>query len=112
MSIVAISLVQATQLPSAVAAQYTAPANSRVVIKHCNFTNTTASAVTVTAYIINSGGSVTDAGKIYDAYSIAAHTAFKADSLIGAVLNAGDTLQCYASAATSISMNANGIIQT
>lgn len=111
MSLAAITLVQNLQLPGAAAVQYTAPANSKVIIRHAVFVNTTAGAITVTAYIIPTGGSVTDAGKIEDATSIAAHTAFTSPNLAGIVLNAGDTLQCFASAAASISLNASGILQ-
>jgi len=111
MSLLPLTLVQNSQLPNAVAIQYTAPTLSYVVIRHVVFTNTTAGAVTVTAYIVPSGGSVADSGKVLDAYSIAAHTAYVSPELAGVVLNAGDTVRCFASAATSISMNASGIIQ-
>lgn len=111
MSFSAITLVQNIQLPNVVAVQYTAPANSKVIIRHAVFTNTTAGAVTVTSYIIPNGGSVTDAGKIEDATSIGGHTPFTSPNLAGCVLNQGDTLQCFASAATSISMNVSGILQ-
>lgn len=112
MSLVSISLVQNLQLPNAVAAQYTCPTNSRVIVRHVVFTNTTAGAVTVTAYVIPNGGSVADSGKILDAYPIQAHTSYVSPELSGVVLNAGDSIQCFASAATSISMNASGVQQT
>lgn len=111
MSLQAITLIQNLQLPNAVAVQYTAPANSKVIIRHAVFTNTTAGAILLTAYIIPAGGTVTDAGKIEDATSIAAHTPYSSPNLAGCVLNQGDTLQCFASAATSISMNVSGILQ-
>lgn len=112
MALTAITLVQATQLPNAVAVQYTCPVNSRVIVRHVVFANTTAGAITVTGYVIPSGGSVTDAGKVLDAFSIAAHSIYVSPEYAGVVLNAGDTIQCFASAATSISMNASGIQQT
>lgn len=110
MSISPITLVQATQLPNAIAVQYTCPVNSKVVIRHVVFTNTTAGAITVTAEIVPSGGSTGDSATILKAFSIAANTAYVSAELAGCVLNTGDTLQCFASAATSISMNASGIL--
>jgi len=112
MSLSGITLVQAVQLPNSVAAQYTCGANSQVIIRHAVFVNTTSGAITVTAYIIPNGGSVTDAGKVLDTFSIAAHTAYVSPELSGCVLNAGDTLQCFASAASSVSLNVSGIRQT
>lgn len=111
MSVSPITLVQATQLPNAAAAQYTCPANSKVVVRHGVFTNTTAGAVTCTVEIVPSGGSAGDPSKILDAFSIAAHTAYVSPEIAGVVLNAGDTIQAFASAATSISANISGIIQ-
>jgi hypothetical protein len=112
MSFQAITLVQGTQAPNAVAAQYTCPANSKTIIRHGVFTNTTAAPVTLSVYLVESGGSVTDARKILDVYSIAAHTAYTSPEVSGVVMNAGDTLQTVASAATSISQNVSGISQT
>lgn len=112
MSLTAIPLVQNVQLPSAVAIQYTCPASMQIIVRHVVFCNTTAGATTVTGYIVPNGGSVTDAAKILDAFSIAGHTAYTSPELSGVVLKSGDTIQCFASAATSVSMNASGIQQS
>lgn len=111
MSLTATPLIQAVQLPNAVAIQYTCPAATQIIVRHVVLTNTTAGAITVTAYIIPNGGSVTDAGKILDAFSIAGHTAYTSPEFGGVVLKSGDTIQCFASAAASVSMNASGITQ-
>ncbi len=112
MSLTAISLVQGIQLPNAAATQYTCPANSKVIIRHVTFTNTTSGAITVTAYVIPSGGSAGDPTTVVSAQSVAAHATYVSPELSGCVLNAGDILNAFASAVTSISMNASGIIQT
>src|SRR5450631_1918676 len=112
MSLIAIPLIQNVQLPNAVAVQYTCPAAMQIVVRHVVLTNTTAGAITVTAYIVPVGGSVTDAAKILDAFSIAAHTAYTSPEFSGVVLKSGDTIQCFASAATSVSMNASGVQQS
>jgi hypothetical protein len=112
MSLKAITLVQNIQLPNAVAAQYTCPTNSLVIVRHVVFTNTTAGAITVTAEIVPNGGSTGAAAQILSALSIAGNTAYVSPEFSGVVLNAGDTIQCFASGAASISMNASGIQQT
>ena len=112
MSLKAISLVQAVQLPNAVGIQYTCPSASAVIVRHVVFTNTTAGAVTVTAEIVPNAGSTGNAAMILSVFSIAGNTAYVSPEFSGVVLNAGDTIQCFASAATSISMNASGIQQT
>lgn len=112
MSLTATSLVQGVQLTNAAAIYYTCPANSRMVIRHVVFTNTTAGAITVTAYVVPSGGSVGDPTTVLKVFSIAGNTAYTSPELSGVVLNAGDTLQALASANTSISLNAAGIAQT
>ena len=112
MSLKAAALVQGVQLPSSVAAQYTCPANMSVIIRHAVFTNTTAGAITVTAYVVPSGGSVGDPTTVLDAFSIAGKTAYTSPELSGVVLATGDTLQCFASGATSVSLNVSGIQQT
>jgi hypothetical protein len=111
-SIAPITLVQATDAPNAAAAQYTCPANSKVVVRHAVFVNHTAGAVTLSVYVVESGGSVTDARKVLDVLSIAAHTAYVSPELAGVVLNAGDAIQTVASASASISQNISGILQT
>ena len=112
MGLSAVPLVQGQQLPNSVATQYTCPANSQTIIRHAVFTNTTSGAITVTAYVVPQGGSAGDATTVISALSIAAHTAYVSPELSGCVLAAGDTLQCFASAGTSVSLNVSGISQT
>jgi len=112
MSLIATPLIQAIQLPNAVAAQYTCPASTQIIVRHVVFSNTTGGAITVKGYVVPSGGSVTDAAVVLPTTSIAANTPYVSPEFSGVVLKAGDTIQCFASAATSISMNASGIQQT
>lgn len=112
MSFTAISLVQAVQLPGSATAQYTCTANSKVIVRHVTFTNTTGAAVTVTAEIVPSGGSAGAAAMIMSAQSIAGNATYVSPEFSGVVLNAGDSIQCFASAGSAISMNASGIQQT
>jgi hypothetical protein len=109
MSLIAIPLVQAVALPATVAIQYTCPAAMQIIVRHVVFTNTTAAPVALTGYVVPNGGSVTDAAKILDAFSVAAHTAYTSPEFSGVVLKSGDTIQCFGLA---ISMNASGIQQS
>jgi hypothetical protein len=63
------------------------------------FTNTSAVAVTVTAYAVPSGGAAADGNAIIKAKSIAANDYLDIDL---PAMKAGDFLQALASAATSI----------
>ena len=112
MSLTAAALVQNTQLPSSVAAQYTCVANSRVIIRHVVFCNTDTGSRAITAYIVPSGGSPGPTNMVIDAQSVAAGAAYVSPELSGCVLNAGDSLQCFADTGAKVSMNANGIVQT
>lgn len=112
MSLKAVPLIQNIQLPNAIAIQYTCPANMSVIVRHVVFNNSTAGPITVTAEIVPNGGSTGAAAQILNAYSIAANTAYTSPEFSGVVLNSGDTIQCFASAAASISVNASGIQQT
>lgn len=107
-----IPLVQAVLLPSAVAVQYTCPANSRVVIRHVTFCNSDTSARTVTAYVVPSGGSVGAGALQIDAASIASKATYVSPELSGVVMNAGDTLQSFADTGAVVAMSASGIQQT
>ena len=112
MSYQAITMVQGTFAPSSTAVQYTQPAASKGIVRHAVFTNITGSPATLTIYIVESGGSVTDARKILDAYSINAHTAYTSPELSGVVLNAGDVIETLAGTGSAIAQNISGILQT
>ena len=116
MTIRALPLVRNIQLPNAVAAQYTAPANTVTIIKRAVFTNTSAGARTITAHVVPSGGSVANATMLINGQALAvppgAGSSYVSPELAGVVLNAGDTLQCFADAATSVTLSVNGIQQS
>lgn len=107
-----IAMVQNLLLPNAAAVQYTCPVNSRVVIRHVTFTNDDTGARTVSAHIVPSGGSVSAATLVMDVQSISSKATYVSPELSGVVLNAGDTLQCFADTGAKVAMNASGIQQT
>lgn len=116
MTVRAIPIVRNVQLPAAVAAQYTAPPNATTILKRSVFTNTSAGARTVTAHVVPSGGSVSNATMLINGQGLAippgAGSSYVSPELAGVVLLPGDTLQCFADAASGVTLSVNGIQQT
>lgn len=116
MTVRAVPIVRNLQLPNAVAAQFTSPANTITVIKRAVFTNTSAGARTVTAHVVPSGQAVANATMVINGQALAippgAGSSYVSPELAGIVLQPGDSLQCFADAATSVTLNVNGIQQT
>lgn len=112
MSLAVTALIQAVDLPAAAAPLYTCPASQMVLVKHVVFTNHTSGSINVTAYIVPAGGSASAAAQILSAFAIAGNTAYTSPEFCGIVLKTGDSIQCFASSAASVGMNANGIVQS
>lgn len=116
MTVRAVPIARNLQLPAAVAAQYTSPANTTTIIKRAVFTNTSAGARTVTVHVVPSGGAASVSTMLINGQALAippgAGSSYVAPELAGVVLNSGDSLQCFADAAASVTLNANGIQQT
>ncbi len=64
--------IVAAQLTNAAATYYTAPANTKVVLKKLTFTNTDTVARTVTVYLVPSGGTAGVTNILVSARAIAA----------------------------------------
>lgn len=102
-------LVEGSQLTTSAATYYTAPANTTTIIKKVTITNTSSGAVTVTIYLVPSGGSAGAANTITSAKSIAAGATYEAYEVENQVLMTSDSIQALASAATSLTLQASGI---
>lgn len=103
-----IKLFQPTVLTTGATTIYTCPvAPSTSVLKNgrVRFTNTTAGAVTVTAYAVPSAGTAGASNAFLNAVSVAANAYLDVDL---PSLAAGDTFQALASAATSITVHEVG----
>lgn len=112
MAITPAVLQAGTQLGTSAAALYTAPANTRAVVKKATFTNTSAGAVTFTVYRVASGGSPGDANTIIKAKSLAANESYTCPELSNQVIGPGDSIQALASAGTSITAVISGFTAT
>lgn len=106
-------LMAPADLPNAVAIQYTVPAGQRCILKKVVFVNHTAIARAVTVHLVPSGGAVANANKIWDARSLPPNTVSEhvreCFDLENITMEAGDTLQCFADAASAVAMHASGI---
>lgn len=116
MTIRAIAIARNLQLPNAAATQFAGPANTVTIIKRAVFTNTSAGARTVTAHVVPSGQALGNQTMLINGQSLAippgAGSSYVSPELAGVVLNAGDTLQCFADAAAGVTMSVNGIQQS
>lgn len=85
---------------------YTCPAGVRARIDDLSFLNTTATDRTVTVHVVRSGDVIAAKNKVWDAAPVLKNTIATKGVIcyeaIGKVLNPGDFLQCFASAATAI----------
>jgi len=104
-----IQLVAPFQLPAADAATYNPPTQTTAKIGRAVFTNTTASAVTITAGI-TTGGALGAATTMISARVLAPGEAYVSPELAGAVIPAGSSLRVFSNTATAVTFTASGLI--
>lgn len=109
--VVSKRFVEGSQLTTGAVAYYTAQnvAGVKSLIKKATVCNTTASAATVTVYLVPSGGSPAAANTIVSARPVAAGQTLELYEVENQVLEAGDTLQALASAGTAITLAVSGV---
>lgn len=108
-TITQVQLTAPSQLGNADAAVYTAPTSTTAKIGRAVFTNTSASAVTITAGI-TTGGALGAATTMISSRTLAPGEAYVSPELAGAILPAGSALHAYASAAAAVTFTASGLI--
>lgn len=109
MAITPKSLTDGTQLPAVNGTLYTTPALTTAVIWACTLANTTGGAITVTLYRVPSGGTAGAPTMVLGAYSVAANTSYVVKELVNQILEPGDTIEGFASSATSVSIHISGV---
>jgi len=102
------SLFTPLQAAAAQTTLYTAPVSTRTIIDKVTGTNTTATAATLTANLVASGGSASVANQISAARTIGPSETYTFPELVGHVLNPGDFLSALAGTAAAITMRASG----
>ncbi|WP_124570180.1 hypothetical protein [Burkholderia sp. Bp8984] len=107
-TITQVQLVAPQQLGNADASVYTPPTQTTAKIGRAVFTNTTASAVTITAGI-TTGGALGASTTMISARPLAPGESYVSPELAGVVIPFGSQLHVYASAAASVTFTASGV---
>jgi hypothetical protein len=108
MSVTAKNLIASKHAAGSATTEYTAAAATRVIIDKFTATNITGGAITLTIYLVPSGGSAGASNTIISALSIAAGATTDLTQLQNQILNSGDFVSVFASAATSIVIRMSG----
>lgn len=95
--------VDGAQIANTATTYYTAT-NVQARIDACTLCNTTAGAITVTIYIVPSGGSAAASNTVLSSYSLAAGQTYVVSGAIGQWIEDGGTFKALASAATSVTL--------
>jgi len=100
-------------VPVAQATAYTVPgATVRFRIDQASVTNYTATARTLTVYILQSGEAVADSRKAIDALSIPANSTVALFELVGRGLNTGGIINAFASVVSTLALSITGTNNT
>lgn len=103
-------LVDGAQLTAAAVTYFTVPDNSLTTISALSVTNTTATARTVTVYLVPSGGAAGAANVICSARVVAPGETYNVAGAIGQTLAAGGTIQAMSDTAAALTLVASGYI--
>lgn len=108
MAVTPVNFVAPQQIANSATTYYTSTSiKSR--IDALSVANPTAGAVTVTIYIVPSGGAVGDSTTLVKTRSIAAGETWTGLGVVGQIMPADSTLRAVASAATSLTLMASGV---
>lgn len=108
-TITQLQLVAPQQLGNADASLYTPGTQTTAKIGRSVFTNTTASAVTITAGI-TTGGALGAATTMISARTLAPGEAYVSPELAGAVLPSGSQLHAFSNTPAAVTFTASGVI--
>ncbi len=108
-TITPVQLVAPQQLGASDASLYSPGTNSSAQVGRVVFTNTTSSAVTITAGI-TTGSALGASDIMISARTLAPGEAYVSPELAGQVIPFGSQLHAYASAASAVTVVASGIV--
>jgi len=109
MAIRQVQLIAPILLTGAAAAVLTAPSNTTYRIGRAGFSNPTANAIPVTAYLVPPAGSPGAGNEIVDAIVVPAGSTYVSPELAGLVIQAGWSLEAFAGTASAIVLYASGV---
>ena len=107
MTVIIKVLIPAKQAENTQTTQYTA-ANCKTIIDKFTATNTTAGNVTISVNLVISGGTAGVSNLIVDIRSLAPDETYTFPELVGQALEPSGFISTIASAATSLTIRANG----
>lgn len=96
--------ITAAQLTATAATYYTAPANTKSIIKKLTFTNTDSSARTVTVYLVPAAGTAGVTNILISAQSIGAGECWECYPASGQVLQALGFIQALADVTSKVTI--------
>jgi hypothetical protein len=103
-----VQLVAPVALGAVDATVYTAPTQTTAKVGRAVFTNTSASALTITAGI-TTGGALAAGTTLISARSLAPGESYVSPELAGAVIPAGSAIRAFASVAAVVAFTASGL---
>lgn len=109
MAITNKQLFAPAQLAIANGTFYTVPTNRTTVITKASFSNTSASAVAVSAHLVPAGDSVTAINQIIDGFILDGGETFSSPDMEGQVLPQQSTIQMSADANAAVTVIFSGI---
>lgn len=98
------NVIAGAELTGTAATYYTCPASNRAIVKALSFLNKAATTVTVTVYLVPSGGAADDSTIIVDAQAIAPNESWQCGQALNQVLLAAGTIQALASSAAEVTI--------
>lgn len=111
MTILPKRLFDPVQLTASAVTYYTAPTNTRCILKKVTVTNPTSSAAArlVTVHIIPLGGSASDSNMIVSAKPVAVGQSMDLFEVENHILNPGDFIQALADSASDVTFMGSGL---
>ena len=107
MTVTVLNIIPRKQVEAATTTQYTST-NCKTIIDKFTVTNTTAGAVTFTAYLVASGGTASADEMIIQTKSIAPGECYLCPEMVGQTMESGGFIATAASAGTSLTLSASG----
>ncbi len=83
---------------------YSAPANTTAQVVFANCTNESATALTFTIHVVQSGGSLADTNIYLDAKTVGAGKSDFLPEIVGLILSAGDFIIAFGSAGSALNL--------
>ena len=102
-------IIPGSLLTASAATYYTAPTNTRTLIKKVTFTNNDTVARTVTLYLVPLGGTASTSNILIKAAPVGPSVTYEGFEVEGQVLEPGGFIQALADSAGQVTLQASGV---